>query len=127
MRNTPEVMTHMKPDEVFIFGSNEAGIHGAGAALLALRQFGAIRGQGVGLQGRSYGLPTKDDDLKVLPLESIQEYVNDFLAFARRNPKTKFYMTKIGCGLAGFSVEDIAPLFQKNSIPDNVWLPEEFW
>jgi hypothetical protein len=126
-RITPEVITHMKPDEVFVFGANIAGIHGAGAALLAVRQFGAIQGQGVGLQGRSYAIPTKDHEIKTLPLNTIQGYVNEFCSFARRTPDLKFFMTKIGAGLAGYTVEDIAPLFRKNVIPENVWLPVEFW
>jgi hypothetical protein len=127
MRNTPEEITSMKPDEVFVFGSNLAGIHGAGAALLAKLKFGAVTGIGIGLQGRSYALPTKDRQIKTLPLIVIQEYVNDFISFSRRFPDMKFYVTKIGCGLAGLAIEDIAPMFRKHSIPENVWLPEEFW
>jgi len=127
MRNTPELIDHMKPDEVFVFGSNTAGIHGAGAALLAKQRFGAIKGQGIGIQGRSYAIPTKGMQLEVLPLSTIQNYVNDFISFTRRTPELKFYVTKIGCGLAGYTVEDIAPMFKQHSIPDNVWLPVEFW
>lgn len=127
MRITPEVITHMKPDEVFVFGSNLAGIHGAGAALLAKQRFGAINGKSEGLQGRSYALPTKNRELKTLPLSEIQKYINEFLSFARRTPELKFYMTLIGCGLAGYKPEDIAPIFKIHSIPPNVWLPIEFW
>jgi hypothetical protein len=117
----------MKPDEVFTFGSNLSGIHGAGAALLAKMKFGAIQGQGVGLQGRSYAIPTKNHEIKTLPLTDIAPYVNEFISFARRTPELKFYVTLIGCGLAGYQPSDVANLFKIHSIPDNVWLPIEFW
>lgn len=123
---TPEKITHMKPDEVFVFGANEAGIHGAGAALFAKQRFGARNGV-LGLCGRSYALPTKDKEIKTLPLSKIQQYVNEFIFFARRNPELKFYVTKIGCGLAGISIENIAKMFKIHVIPDNVYLPKEFW
>jgi hypothetical protein len=127
MRYTPENITNMKPDEVFVFGSNRLGAHGAGAALLAKQRFGALQGQGEGLQGRSYALPTKDENIKTMSLSKIQEHINVFLSFARRTPELKFYCSAIGCGLAGYTRDEIAPLFQKHSIPDNVWLPKEFW
>lgn len=126
MRITPENITHMKPDEVFVFGANELALHGAGAALLAKQKFGAVNGV-LGLQGRSYALPTKDKEIKTLPLKRIQHHVNEFIFFARRNPELKFYVTKIGCGLAGIAIEKIAAMFMIHSIPDNVYLPKEFW
>lgn len=96
---------------VFVFGSNEAGRHGAGAAKFAMEHHGAIYGVGEGLQGDSYGIPTKDGNIKTLPLTDIHEYVRRFIQFARRNPTMDFNVTRIGCGLAGYKDMDIAPLF----------------
>lgn len=100
-----------KQREIFVFGSNLAGRHGAGAALAAVKQYGAIYGQGVGLQGDSYGIPTKDARIQTLPLTHIKRYVSQFLDFARANQGLTFNVTRIGCGLAGYSDLDIAPLF----------------
>lgn len=113
--------------DVFVFGSNLAGRHGKGAAKAALDLHGAVRGQGEGMQGSSYAIPTKDAKLKVLPLEEIRLHVFDFVSFAELHPELTFNVTKIGCGLAGYTPEEIAPLF-----PDwvldlkNVKLPGEF-
>ena len=96
---------------IFVFGSNEAGRHGAGAAHDALMHYGAIYGRGVGLQGKSYGIPTKDRKIKTLPLYSINEHVEEFLHFARMHPNMQFKVTRIGCGLAGYKDADIAPMF----------------
>lgn len=111
--------------KIFCFGSNLAGRHGAGAALWARKHRGAIYGQGVGLQGQSYAIPTKDENIKTLPLERIKLYVEDFLNFARENPLLVFEVCRIGCGLAGYKPEDIAPMFIGH--PDNVILNEDFW
>lgn len=124
MKNTPENITKLEPDEIFVFGSNLAGRHGAGAALLALKKFGAISGQGYGLMGRSYGIATKDERIQTLPLDRIQVQVNKFLRFAENNPEKTFLVTQVGCGLAGYSPKDIAPLF--DGVPSNVVLPESF-
>lgn len=124
MKNTPENITELKPNEVFVFGSNLAGRHGAGAALLALKKFGAISGQGYGLMGQSYGIATKNERIQTLPLDRIQVQVNKFLRFAENNPEKIFLVTQIGCGLAGYSPKDIAPLFK--DVPNNVTLPESF-
>lgn len=124
--NTPEKITSLKKNEVFVFGSNHAGRHGAGAARLALDKFGAVWGQGDGLQGQSYGIPTKDKNLNTLSLRQIEIGVDRFLRFAARHPYLTFYMTKIGCGLAGYSVKDIAKCFKGKEIPENVILPIEF-
>jgi hypothetical protein len=110
--------------EVFVFGSNLAGRHGKGAALTALRKHGAIRGQGEGPQGLSYAIPTKDARLRTLPLSQIGFYVGRFLKFADMNPHLTFKLTPIGCGLAGYKPEQVAPFFQ--DAPTNVILPEEF-
>lgn len=101
---------------IFVFGSNLAGRHGLGAARRAHEKYGAMMGIGVGPVGDSYAIPTKDAQLNVLPLETIKKYVNIFLEYARLNPQLDFYVTKIGCGLAGYSEEEIAPLFSQAPI-----------
>lgn len=108
--------------DIFVFGSNLAGRHGAGSALEAVRKHGAIYGKGVGPQGASYAIPTKDSYLAPLPLWRIQEHVWDFLRFARDHPDLVFHVVKIGCGLAGFKESEIAPMFYL--APENVRLPE---
>jgi hypothetical protein len=110
--------------EIFVFGSNLAGRHGKGAALFAVQNHGAIYGQGYGLQGNSYGIPTKDRRLNTLPLDIIKAYVKIFLLFAEENSDMIFNVTAIGCGLAGYSPRDIAPMFK--GCPHNVKLPKEF-
>lgn len=107
--------------KIFVFGSNLAGRHGAGAALSAFRQHGAIYGQGIGIQGNSYGIPTKDENINTLPLHKIKRYVESFLKFAELNPELRFEVTRIGCGLAGYEDSDIAPMFV--SAPENCILP----
>jgi hypothetical protein len=107
---------------IFVFGSNLAGRHGKGAALCALKEHGAIYGRGRGLQGSSYAIPTKDAFLDPLPLERISEEVKEFLIFAETHPDFIFKVTKIGCGLAGYKEEDIAPMFK--DAPYNCILPE---
>lgn len=106
----PNDKTYNPKEQVFVFGSNLAGIHGAGAAKTALL-YGAKWGIGLGHQGNTYAIPTKDNDLKTLPLENIRKYVESFLLYAKDNPGTLFFVTRIGCGLAGYKDEDISPLF----------------
>ena len=118
---TPEHINVLSSNEVFVFGSNLDGHHGGGAARTALNKFGAISGQGVGLQGQSYGIPTMHDGI-----EAIAPYVNEFIDFAIEHPKNIFYVTRIGCGIAGFKNEEIAPLFKNALNLDNVYLPKEF-
>lgn len=107
---------------IFVFGSNLAGRHGRGAAKFALEKFGAVYGQGSGLQGSSYAIPTKDEKLKTLPLWSIKLSVYGFMRFASANPLMTFNVTKIGCGLAGYDEKDIAPMFR--GATTNVILPK---
>ena len=107
---------------IFVFGSNLAGRHNKGAALTAKNQYGAIYGQGNGRQGNSYAIPTKDVYLRSLPLETINFYVDVFLQYAKDNENLEFNVTKVGCGLAGYTDKDIAPMF-KNA-PINCNLPE---
>lgn len=102
---------------VWVFGSNEAGRHGKGAALAALKQHGAIYGQGRGLQGNSYAIPTKDRNIKTRPLADIYVDVREFIKFAEANPDMWFFVTRIGCGLAGYQDHQIAPMFK--GAPDN--------
>lgn len=109
---------------IFVFGSNLAGIHGAGSALEARRRFGADLGVGEGRTGMAYGIPTKDRNLKVLNLAEIGEAVKRFLKYARENPNLEFSVVKIGCGLAGYKPGDIAPFFKGHS--SNVRLPASF-
>lgn len=108
-------------DPVFVFGSNLAGRHGKGAALHASRWCGAVRGQGVGMQGRAYAIPTKDENLGVLPLAVIRKHVDAFIEFASDRPEEDFDVTAIGCGLAGYKHGEMAPLFDK--APVNCRLP----
>lgn len=118
---TPENISSLKPNEVFVFGSNLAGHHGGGAARAALQKFGAIMGQGVGLQGQSYAIPTMQGGI-----ETIKPYVDEFISFAKTHPELKFYVTRIGCGIAGFKDEEIAPLFQDAFGVENIILPKSF-
>ncbi len=111
-------------DPVFVFGSNLAGRHGKGAALWALHNRGAVYGQGFGRQGNSYAIPTKGMKLETLSLERIAYYVRLFLDVARVTPATVYQLTPIGCGLAGYKPEEIAPMFE--DAPPNVILPPEF-
>lgn len=109
---------------IFVFGSNLAGRHGKGAALHARQNHGAIYGRGVGPQGNSYAIPTKDSRLRTLPLDEIRGYVGDFLEYASRWCDYQFRVTAIGTGLAGYSHEQIAPMFR--GAPSNCILPDEW-
>jgi hypothetical protein len=109
---------------IFVFGSNLLGMHGAGAALAAKKAFGAIRGQGEGLQGQSYAIPTKATPWVKLSLSEVKVYVDRFLWFARTHEDLKFLVTRVGCGRAGFNDRQMAPLFK--GAPSNCELPEEW-
>lgn len=122
MRNyTPENITDLGPDDIFVFGSNLAGHHSGGAARVARQRFGAIEGQGVGIQGQSYAIPTMQGGV-----ETIKPYVDEFVDLAREWDQNTFYVTRIGCGIAGFKDEEIAPLFDEAYDLYNVRLPESF-
>ena len=118
---TPAWIKELKENEVFVFGSNLGGFHGGGAARVAMESFGAVWGQGVGLQGQSYAIPTMHGGVDV-----IKPYVDEFIAFAREHRDLKFLVTPIGCGIAGFTVEEIAPLFADAIDDENIILPEDF-
>ena len=122
MRVTPDVVTTLRPGQIFVFGSNQAGHHDGGAARFALEHFGAEYGQGRGLQGNSYAIPTMSGSLAAIARE-----VEDFIWFADSHPDMTFLVTRIGCGIAGYSDEEIAPLFARAYSLPNVYLPAEFW
>lgn len=115
------MISELKENEIFVFGSNLAGMHGGGAAHAAVLRFGAVWGQGVGLQGRSYAIPTMQGGV-----ETIKPYVDEFIEFAKNHKELKFLVTRIGCGIAGFRDEQIAPLFRAALDASNVILPMEF-
>ena len=118
---TPEMIRELAANEIFVFGSNLAGYHGGGAARIALNNFGAVWGQGVGMQGQCYAIPTMQGGV-----ETIKPYVDEFIDFARTHTEYTFLVTRIACGIAGFSPREIAPLFADAIDVENVILPEDF-
>lgn len=118
---TPEFITELKPNEIFVFGSNLQGMHAGGAARIACEKFGAVWGQGVGIQGQSYAIPTMQGGV-----ETIAPYVEEFMDYAFRHRELTFLVTRIGCGIAGFTAQQIAPLFLKVIDLENVILPKDF-
>ena len=123
-RISSNYITQLAPNEVFVFGSNLQGMHGGGAARLAYREFGAEWGQGVGLFGQSYAIPTMQGGV-----ETIKPYVDDFIEFAKKHSELDFLVTEIGCGIAGFTPQEIAPLFSRVITEDiqNIYLPDSFY
>ena len=121
-RITHEFITELSESEIFVFGSNLKGHHYGGAARIARNKLGAIHGQGIELQGQSYAIPTMQGNIDV-----IKPYVDEFIKFAISHKEMKFLVTKIGCGIAGFKVSEIAPLFYNCIEIENVYLPLEFW
>ena len=112
---------HLEENEIFVFGSNASGYHGGGAAAYAMRKFGAVWGQGEGLQGQSYAIPTMEG------IADMSEAIKRFTSFAAEHSELRFLVTRVGCGVAGYSASQIAPLF-KECIPlENVALPSDFW
>jgi hypothetical protein len=127
-RITPELILRLDKNEIFVFGSNTAGVHAGGAAKLANDKFGAVWGQGEGYFGRTYAIPTLEAiHGKKINNVQLSVYVDKFVAFAKTHKEKIFYVTKIGCGIAGFKVEEIAPFFEKAVRLNNVYLPIEFW
>lgn len=126
-RTTPDIIYQLNANEIFVFGSNLSGRHGKGAAKTALG-WGAKWGQAKGLQGKTYGIPTKDASIKrTLTIDEIRPFVEEFIAFAKENKHLTFLVTEIGCGLAGLRPKEVAPLFKKaNGVP-NIYLPSRFW
>lgn len=124
-RITCENISELKEGEIFCFGANLANVHGAGAALLA-RKWGAKIGYG-GLQGQTYAIPTKDFKIRTLSIDQIKYHVNRFITYAKSNPKLTFLVTQVGCGLAGYTPAEIAPLFSSAVHVENIHLPLCFW
>lgn len=120
-RITPDDIIALKPNEIFVFGSNLKGYHAGGAARTALVKFGAVMGNGDGIQGQSYAIPTMQGGV-----ETIKPYVDKFIDFAVNHPEKDFLVTRIGCGIAGFTASEIAPLFKEAVHIHNVWLPADF-
>ena len=120
-------ITKLNPNEIFVFGSNLSGRHGKGAAKQALT-WGAIWGQGAGLQGRTYGIPSKNASItRTLSVKEIKPFVDDFIQFAKDNQNLIFLVTEIGCGLANLTPKEIAPLFKEAIDIENIHLPKRFW
>lgn len=119
---TPEFISELNDREIFVFGSNLAGMHGGGAARVAHRKFGAEWGVGIGLTGQTYAIPTMQGGV-----ETIAPYVDEFIEFASNHKELKFYVTRIGCGIAGFRDEEIAPLFRNALGEPNIILPQTFY
>ncbi len=118
---TPDMIMSLKPNEIFVFGSNLQGFHGGGAARIAFEKFGAIWGKGVGIQGQCYAIPTMHGGV-----QTIKPYVDDFIDYAKTHAEFKFLVTRIGCGIAGFHDKDIAPLFANALSISNIILPQSF-
>mgnify|MGYP002624484488 CR=1 FL=1 len=118
---TPGMITELKENEIFVFGSNLQGAHGGGAANIAHHRFGAIWGQGVGMQGQCYAIPTMHGGV-----DAIKPYVDEFIKYASEHTEYKFLVTRIGCGIAGFKDEDMAPLFKDAMPVENIILPRSF-
>lgn len=121
LRITPDRITFLKKDEIFVFGSNIRGIHAGGAAYFAFKHFGAIWGQGEGLQGSSYALPTMEG------LENMILAIQRFIRFAAMHSEKTFLVTPVGCGIAGYRPEQIGPMFKEATKLENVYLPASFW
>lgn len=121
-RITPAYISSLKENEIFVFGSNLGGLHYGGAARVAMDKFGAELGKGVGIQGQSYAIPTMQGGV-----ETIKPYVDEFIEYAREHNDKVFLVTPIGCGIAGFTEEEIAPLFKDAITVENVHLPEAFF
>lgn len=120
-RISPRRIETLKDNEIFVFGSNLAGMHGGGAAALAYRRWGAVWGQGVGMQGQCYAIPTMHGGV-----DKIKPYVDEFIEYARNHSEYDFLVTEIGCGIAGFVPADIAPLFVEALDVQNIYLPQRF-
>ena len=120
-RITPSHISTLSDGEIFVFGSNASGMHMGGAARFAMDRFGAVWGNGEGLQGSSYAIPTMEG------LESLSAAVQRFISFARQHGELTFLVTPIGCGIAGYTAEEIAPFFRDAADLQNVYLPQSFW
>jgi hypothetical protein len=127
MRLTPKKISTLKENEVYVFGSNQSGIHGKGSAKIAAERFGAKAGIGFGLEGQSFAIPTKNKKIKTLELVQIKYFVDKFIEFAKRRSDLTFYVVEIGCMNAGYEPSNIAPMFKEAKEIENIYLPERFW
>ena len=127
IKYTPERIEELRENEVFVFGSNGNGNHAGGAARMAVEKFGAVMGQAEGLQGQSYAIPTLDGDMNRVTEEALRESVGRFVEYAEAHQEKTFYMTKIGCGIAGFDLEYMSGVMLSYDFPENVVLPREFF
>lgn len=118
------IIKTLAEDTIFVFGSNMAGTHAGGAAKIALQHFGATKGVGRGWAGQSFAIPTMNEHLQQMPLSQIQHYIDDFKIYVKHHPKMKFFITAVGCGVAGYKVEEIAPMFK--GIGQKVIFPASF-
>lgn len=125
MKYTPNNIQSLESNQIFVYGANQAGRHGAGAAKLAFQKFGAKYGE-TGLVGQSYGICTKDKYIRTMPINEIAQEIKNFLKVAEENSELEFIVTLIGCGLAGYKTDEIAVLWHNEKIPQNVILPVEF-
>ena len=127
-RITPNIIKRLEDNQVFVFGANTQGRHGKGAALVARNKFGAIYGQSTGLQGQSYAIVTKElrKDYDPVTLDEIKQGIDNFIIFTKENTHLTFYVVELGCNLAYFTVEEIAPLFKSATRLKNVYLPQRF-
>ena len=121
-RITPERINHLNKDEIFVFGSNRSGYHGGGAARVAMVRFGAVWGEGLGSTGQCYAIDTMSGGV-----ETIRPQIDTFIIYAKEHPELKFFVTRIGCGIAGFTTEELAPLFKNTVEIENIYLPISFW
>ena len=128
MKHTPDLITELGQNQIFVFGSNLAGKHNGGGARIAVEKFGAIYGQGIGIQGQSYAIPTLGHNFEKMTLDRISYYINAFNKYAFSHPENTFLVTKIGCGIAGYTAEQIAPLFGclHFTYLTNVIMPKDF-
>lgn len=130
MEFTPEYITELQPNEIFVFGSNENGNHMGGAARIAYEKFGAKWGVASGRTGQTYAIPTLDRDMEKIEPEMLEIHLEDFIDYVRKYPTLTFYLTKIGCGIAGWSVEEVKRIFWKvigtKQLPKNLTIPKEF-
>jgi hypothetical protein len=126
MKTTPDLITSLEPNQIFVFGSNLSGWHAGGAAKAAM-DWGAIWGNGIGIQGQTYAIPTKNYGIaNTLTIDQIKPHVNAFLAYAIDHKECEFLVTEIGCGLAGLTYEEVAPLFILAMFYDHIVLPQKF-
>lgn len=120
-RTTPGNISFLEDNQIFVFGSNEQGMHGGGAARTAVKKFGAIMGQGEGLQGQSYAIPTMEG------IDNMRKAIDRFIEYAKEHTELTFLVTRIGCGIAGYKEEEVAPLFADAKDISNIYLPSGFW